>query len=142
MDPSSGIGTVGAGWEKITCRIGVGELVGDEITGIAITFDKPASSGSYLACFDDILISAANNSPTAIDKAPVREKNQYLFTRNQTLVFNADALNSNVKIYDISGKLLSDFILVSTEVPVNMGKGIYIVKVSNKQGVYSQKIIL
>ncbi|MCK7532003.1 MAG: hypothetical protein MZV63_13750 [Marinilabiliales bacterium] len=72
---------------------------------------KPASSGSYLAYFDDILISAANNSPTAIDKVPVREKMQCVFTRDQTLVFNADALNSNVKIYDISGKLLSDFIL-------------------------------
>jgi hypothetical protein len=142
MDPSSGIGTVGAGWENITCKIGVGELVGDEITGIAVTFDKPASFGSYLAYFDDILISSRVNGPTAIDKVPVKEKIQYLYTRNQTLVFNAAAINSNVKIYDISGKLLSDFILGSTEVPVNMCKGIYIVKVINKQGVYSQKVIL
>jgi len=142
MDPSAGIGTVGAGWENITCRIGVGELVDDEITGIIITFDQPASSGSYLAYFDDILISIRKDGPNDIDEVQDKEKIQYVFSRNQALVFKAAALNSNVKIYDISGRLLSDFVLGSNEVPVNLRNGVYIVKVTNKQGVYSQKIIL
>lgn len=142
MDPSLGIGTVGAGWENITCQIGLGELVGDEITGIIITFDKPASTGSYLAYFDDIFISTTKESPNAIDEVQNEDKIPYIFLRNQTLVFNAAALNSIVKIYDISGKLLSYFVLRSSEIPVNLGIGIYFVMVINKQGVYSQKIIL
>jgi hypothetical protein len=142
MDPCSGIGTVGAGWENITCQIGVGELVGDEISGIIITFDKPASAGLYLAYFDDIFISTRKDIPNAIDEVQNEEKIQYIFSRNQTLVFNAAALNSIVKIYDISGRLLSDFVLVSTEVPINLRNGIYIVMVITKQGVCSKKIIL
>ena len=142
MDPFSGSGTVGAGWENITCQIGVGELVGDEITGIIITYDKPASTGSYLAYFDDIFISTRQESPNAINEVQNKEKIQYFFLRNRTLVFNTAALNSIIKIYDISGRLLSDFILGSTEVPINLRNGLYIVMVINKQGVYSQKIIL
>ena len=142
MDPSSGIGTVGAGWENIKCLIGVGELVGDEITGIIITYDKPASSGSYLAYFDDIFISTRDDVYNAIDEVQDKEKIKFVFLRNKSLVFNADGLDSIVRIYDISGKLLSDFVLESTEVPINQGNGIYIVMMINKQGVYSQKIIL
>jgi hypothetical protein len=141
MDPSSGIGTVGAGWENIKCLIGVGELVGDEITGIIITFDKPASAGSYLAYFDDIFISTRDDVYNAIDEVQDKEKIKFVFLRNKMLVFKDAALNSIVRIYDISGKLLSDFVLESTEVPINQGNGIYIVVMINKQGVYSQKII-
>jgi len=142
MDPSSGVGTAGAGWENVTCVIGVGELVGDEITGIIISFDKPASSGSYLAYFDDIFISTRKDSYNAIDEVNNEEKVQYLYTRNQTLVFNAALINSLIRIYDISGRLLTDFVLESTEKQINLRNGVYIVMVINKQGVYSQKIIL
>jgi hypothetical protein len=142
MDPSSGIGTVGAGWENITCQIGVGELVGDEITGIIITFDQPASAGSYLAYFDDIFISTGKDFPNAIDEVQNKEKNQFVFSRNRMLVFNTAALNSIVKIFDISGRLLSDFVLGSIEVPINLPHGLYIVAIKNKQGIFSQKIIL
>jgi hypothetical protein len=142
MDPSSGIGTVGAGWENITCLIGVGELVGDEITGIIITFDKPVSEGSYLAYFDDILIATKKESATGINEFKNEDDIFHIYSRNQTLVFNAAALNSTVRIYDISGKLISDFVLRSTEVPLSVSNGIFIVKVINQQSVYSQKIIL
>jgi len=142
MDPINGIGAVGAGWQKIACRIGVGELVGDEITGIAITFDKPVSAGSYLAYFDDILISTMSEGPNTIDEIPAKEKTQFVYTGNQSLVFNETSLNSTVKIYDISGKLHADFVLRTIEVPVKLGKGIYIVVLINKQGIFSQKIIL
>ncbi|MCX6335602.1 MAG: T9SS type A sorting domain-containing protein [Bacteroidia bacterium] len=142
MDPSSGIGRVGVGWENITCKIGEGELVGDEITGILITYDKPASSGSYLAYFDDIFISTREDAYNAIEEVHDKEKVQYVFSGNQRLIFDAAVLNSTIKIYDISGKLVADFVLGSIEVPVNLINGIYIVMMINKQRVYSQKIIL
>ncbi len=142
MDPSSGTGTVGGGWENITCMLGVGELIGDEITGIVITYDKPSSNGSFQAYFDDVFISTSKESPNAVDEVYNEEIIQYFYVRNQTLVFKDAALNSIIKIYDISGKLLSDFLLERTEVPLNMRNGIYVVVVIDKQGVYSQKIIL
>jgi hypothetical protein len=142
MDPSAGIGTVGFGWENFTCQIGFGELIGDEITGISIAFDKAASSGSYLAYFDDILISIKKDNSTDIAVLKNNETSPYVSSINQTLCFKNIAINSNVKIYDLSGRLLSDFILNNTEVPANLRKGIYLVKVINKQGVYDQKIIL
>jgi hypothetical protein len=142
MDPSSGIGTAGAGWENIRCLIGVGELVSDTITGILITFDQLSSAGSYLAYFDDIFISTGDDFPNSIDEVQNKEKIQFVFSTNKTLVFNDAALNSIVKIYDISGRLLSDFVLGSTEVPINLRQGIYIIMLINKQGEFSQKIIL
>ena len=142
MAPSVGIGTVGNGWENVTCQIGVGDLIGDEISGICIVYDKPSSSGSYLAYFDDILISIKKDNSTDMAALKNNERFQYVSSINQTLSFKNIALNSNVKIYDLSGRLLSDFILNNTEVPANLRKGIYLVKVVNKQGVYNQKIIL
>ncbi|MCK7536717.1 MAG: hypothetical protein MZV63_40015 [Marinilabiliales bacterium] len=87
MDPSSGIGRVGAGWENITCKIGEGELVGDEITGIIITYDKPASSGSYLAYFDDIFISTREDAYNAIEEVQDKEKVQYVSSRKPDACF-------------------------------------------------------
>ena len=142
MDPSSGIGRVGAGWEKITCKIGEGELVGDEITGILITYDKPESSGSYLAFFDDIFISTREDTYNAIEDVPDRYEYQFVFLRNRKLVFDDSILNSTIKIYDISGRLVSDFLLLNTEVPVNMKNGIYIIMAVKKGKVYSRKIFL
>jgi hypothetical protein len=142
MDPASGIGTPDAGWENVICKIGLGDLVGDEITGIIITYDKPASSGSYLAYFDDILISTKMETTVSIDELQSEKSNQYIFTRNNTLVFNESALNSRIKIYDLSGKLLSDFILGSIEITSNLTKGLYIILVINNKGVYGQKVIL
>lgn len=142
MAPSVGIGSVGNGWENITCQIGVGELPGDEITGIVISYDKPELSGSYLAYFDDILISVKKDNSTAIASKQNAKIIQYISTRNKVLIFNNVDLNSIVKIYDLSGKLLSDLVLSHAELPSNFVKGIYLVKVINKQGVYIQKIIL
>lgn len=141
MAPSTGIGTVGNGWENVTCQIGDGELIGDEITGIFIVYDKPAS-GSYLAYFDDILLSTKEISSATLP--PV--KNSQLFptitTRNNALIFKNIPINSKIKVYDLSGKQLTEFVLNKTEVSTNLRKGIYLIQVQNKQEVYHQKIIL
>ncbi|HXA02641.1 MAG TPA: carbohydrate-binding protein, partial [Cytophagaceae bacterium] len=58
MTPAVARGRIGS-WQKFTCQIGVGELIGDTITGIIIGYDNPSTSGSYTAYFDDIIIEDA-----------------------------------------------------------------------------------
>lgn len=142
MAPSVGIGTVGNGWENVSCQIGVGELLGDEISGISIAFDKPASSVSYLAYFDDILISIKKDNPTVLAVIKNNQILQFVTSGSQSLIFNNIRLNSHVKVYNISGKLLSEFVLNNKEVPTDLRNGIYLIQVINNQGIYSQKIIL
>ena len=55
MTPSVARGAIGT-WQQFTCQIGTGELVGDVITGIVIGYDHPATSGSYAAYIDDVII--------------------------------------------------------------------------------------
>ena len=141
MAPSAGIGTVGNGWENVTCQIGLGELLGDEISGICIVYDKPALSGSYLAYFDDILISIKKDNSTGLEPIKNDQLLPFVTSKNRTLIFNNIHLNSHVKVYDISGRLLSEFVLNSTEVPMDLRNGIYLVQVINNQGTYNQKII-
>jgi hypothetical protein len=58
MSPAIGRGTVGV-WQKFTCQIGVGELIGEVITGILVGYEHPSTTGSYTAYFDDIIIEDA-----------------------------------------------------------------------------------
>lgn len=58
MHPNVGRGTVGS-WQKFSCQIGKGELIGDEITGISIAYDNAALNGVFTAYFDDIIIEDA-----------------------------------------------------------------------------------
>ncbi len=141
MDPSSGIGTPGAGWEQTICIFGSGELLGDEITGIVVTYDKPSANGSFEAFFDDIYITVSDTFPVSVEKIRAGEQNIYVYQRNQALVFDETFLNSMVKIYDFSGKLVADFILDRYEVPVNMRDGIYIIVISLGNKFYRQKIL-
>ena len=142
MDPSSGIGTPGNGWEQTICRIGTGELAGDEITGIVITYDKPSHAGSFNAFFDDIYITSREPFPVSISEVDTGEPDQYVYRRNQILVFDDSVINSIIKIYDYSGKLVADFLLDKSEVPVNLRTGIYIIMILREKEVYRQKIII
>lgn len=142
MAPSVGIGAVGNNWENVTCLIGSGELIGDEITGICILYDKPASSGSYLAYFDDILISIKKDNSTALTLPKDNQRLSLVKSGNGKLIFGQIPMESRIKIYDLSGKLLSEFVLNKTEVQTNLKQGIYLVQVINKEGIYNQKIIL
>jgi hypothetical protein len=141
MAASAGIGTVGNGWENIICQIGAGELIGDEISGICIVYDKPAS-GSYLAYFDDLLISTKEISSAALSPLKNSKVLPTITSRNRALIFTNVPVNSVVKVYDLSGKRLSEFVLKTSEVTTNLRNGVYLIQVINKQGVYNQKIIL
>jgi len=66
MNPSQARGTIGT-WEKFTCQIGMGELVGDVLTGIIIGYDHPSTSGSYEAYFDDIIVEDALAVTSVLD---------------------------------------------------------------------------
>ncbi|SFE34875.1 Por secretion system C-terminal sorting domain-containing protein [Chitinophaga sp. CF118] len=70
MHPSTARGTVGA-WEKFSCQIGKGELIGDEINGIIIAYDNPSLNGNFTAYFDDIIIEDAKDTTTTTTKAPI-----------------------------------------------------------------------
>jgi len=67
MNPKNPRGTVGM-WEKITCQIGHDELVGDQITGIAIAYDHPETNGTFTAWFDDIIIE--NSTELYVNQLP------------------------------------------------------------------------
>ena len=58
MTPSIARGMIGT-WQKFSSQIGVGQLIGDTITGIIIGYDHPSTSGSFTAYFDDIIIDDA-----------------------------------------------------------------------------------
>ncbi len=58
LTPAIARGTIGV-WEKFTCQLGAGELIGDVLTGILIGYDHPSASGNYTAYFDDIIVEDA-----------------------------------------------------------------------------------
>lgn len=55
MTPAVARGAIGT-WQQFICQIGTGELVGDVITGIVIGYDHPATSGSFAAYIDDVIV--------------------------------------------------------------------------------------
>ncbi|GAA3950229.1 T9SS type A sorting domain-containing protein [Chitinophaga oryziterrae] len=69
MHPGTARGTIGA-WEKFTCQIGKGELIGDEINSIIVAYANPSLSGSFSAYFDDIIVEDAIDS-SVTTKAPI-----------------------------------------------------------------------
>lgn len=61
MDASIPRGNIN-NWQKFTCQIGKGELIGDTITGLVVAYDKPVLNGNFIAYFDDIIIEDAIDS--------------------------------------------------------------------------------
>lgn len=141
MQAATGKGTVGKGYEQFVCEIGKGELLDDKITEIRIAYDKAATSDSYLAYFDDILITTEELSvPTSITE--FQEKESRIFVANNTLNFMNTPLHSEVTIYTVSGVAVKTFQLESFRVPVNLTNGVYLVRVKSGNEFYSQKIVI
>ncbi|MBI3883492.1 MAG: carbohydrate-binding protein [Sphingobacteriales bacterium] len=65
MSPTIARGTIGS-WQKFTCQIGKGELIGDTIVGIVVGYDHPAASGSITAYIDDIIIEDATDTSAPV----------------------------------------------------------------------------
>ena len=141
MHPGLARGTVGGDFEEFTCVIGMGELVGDEITGIVVAYDKAAASGSYTAYFDNILI-ATDAFNTSIKSTNPKKIANRILVENNVLNFKDFASNSDVVIYSITGTAIKSFKINSIRVPINLPSGIYIVAIKSERSIYSQKVVI
>lgn len=141
MHPGLARGTVGGDFEQFTCEIGKGELLGDEITGIVVAYNKSAASGSYTAFFDDIHITTEGLN-TSIESTYPEKTNNRIYVENNVLNFKDFETNSEVVIYTIAGSAIKSFKLNSNRVPVNLPSGVYIVSTKSERSIYSQKIVI
>lgn len=141
MNPATGHGKTGAGYEQFVCEIGKGELTGDKIGAIIVSYNKGADSDSYLAYFDDILLTTENISiPTGIS---AHQKTEYRITvANQILRFINIPVHSEITIYNVTGAVMKAFLLEDYQVPVRLKTGIYLITVSSGRELYSQKIVI
>jgi hypothetical protein len=141
MQPATPHGTAGNGYEQFVCEIGKDELVGDVITEIIVSYNKAASSGSYTAYFDDVLISTEDNSlPTGV--RIFRKNENRIFVDINTLNFTDTPLHSQVTIYSVSGMKMNSFQLERNSIPIRLTNGIYIVTTELGNKFYSQKIVV
>lgn len=133
-------GTVGAGFEQFVCEIGKGELIGDKISAILISYKKEGS-GSFSAFFDDVLLSTETVSvPT---HAQVFSENApFVFESKGDLHFQNIPLNSDIKIYNASGVPVKFFRLRSPLEPVRLSNGMYIIAAKSENCLFTQKIII
>ncbi len=141
MHPATGRGTVGQGYEHFVCEIGKGELVNDTITAIIISYDKAATSASFNAYIDDILITTDDLTSSVIDFRAAEQRNRIYFSGNH-LHFTDTPMHSQVTIYNISGVALQSFKLESTRVPVQLPLGVYVVTTQLGREFNAQKIII
>lgn len=141
MNPATGHGKTGAGYEQFVCDIGKGELIGDRVTAIIVSFNKGAGSDSYLAYFDDILLTTDSIVlPTGIS---YHEKNENRITVvNQTLRFINFPLHSDITIYSVTGAALKTFHLEDSLAPVQLKTGVYLITVTSGNQFYSQKVVM
>ncbi len=141
MHPSTGHGTPGHGYEQFVCEIGKGELVNDSITAIIFSYNKAATSGSFTAYLDDVLITTGDISSSVRDYWVSEQRNRIYFSGN-TLHFNDTPIHSQVTIYNISGVALKSFKLESSQIPVQLPFGVYVVTTESEGNFYAQKIFI
>ncbi len=138
---STGRGIVDKGYEQFVCEIGKGDLLNDSITAIVVSYDKAAASGSFNAYLDDILITTGDPSSSIGFSEISVQRNRIYFSGN-SLHFEDTPIHSQVTIYNISGVALKTFTLQSSQVPVQLPVGVYVVTTESKSGFYGQKIIV
>jgi len=146
MNPSSGHGTAGVGWEQFTCQFGNGTLLGDTITGIVIVYDH-SGPGAYSAYFDDFLIEEGQDTPTAI-KSPERNGNKFtVFPIPSHGLYNLKMELSGeylMIVYDSSGNLLMNRKSNNTLEVIDLtsySAGIYILRILSDKDNYVQKLV-
>lgn len=139
LHPATGRGKTGDSYQQFVCEIGQGELLGDKITAIVISYNKAASSDSYTAYFDDLLITTENISVSTGITEFTKKENRVFFA-NRALNFVDLPLHSEVTIYTISGVAAGTFQLNSNRIPICLPSGIYLVSVRSKNNIYTQKV--
>jgi hypothetical protein len=99
MNPGTARGTIGT-WQKFTCQIGKGELIGDEINAIIIGYNNPSVSGNFTTWFDDIIIEDAADSSS--NKAPIGSSisltngGLYVSSENGTAAMNCNRTSAGI----------------------------------------------
>ncbi len=141
MHPETGRGNVGQGYEQFVCEIGAGELINDTITAIIVSYDKAATSGSYTAWLDDILITTGD-LPSSVREFTAKEQRTQIHFSGNNLHFINTPMHSQVTIYNISGVALKSFRLESSQVPVQLPFGVYVVTTESGSDFHVQKVII
>jgi hypothetical protein len=141
MDPSTGRGAVGQGYEQFVCEVGKGELVNDTITAIIVSYDKASASDSYNAWLDDILITTGDLPSSVREFAETELKKRIYFSGN-SLHFSDTPLYSRVTVYNISGVAIRSFRFNGSQVPVQLPFGIYVVTTESEKDFYAQKVFI
>ena len=141
LTASKGRGNTGAGYEQFICEIGKGELIGDRITAIIVAYDKGADSGSFLAWFDDILLTTQDISTLTGFSTHKKIENR-IIASNQTLNFVNIGPHSEVTIYSITGAVIKTFHPEDTRIQVQLKTGIYLVTVTSGKEFWSQKVVI
>jgi hypothetical protein len=138
-------GTVGAGWEKFTCNLGDGPLLGDTIVGIILNYET-TGTGAFEAYFDDFLIEEGqaldikDNSESIVSKIAV-------YPNPSTGLFNFENLSNKevqITIYSINGELIKNSKSDATNVSLDLSNkpnGIYLLNIKDGDNNYTQKLI-
>jgi hypothetical protein len=145
MKASTAHGTVGAGWEKFTCNLGDGPLLGDTIVGITLNYET-TGTGAFEAYFDDFLIEEGqaldikDNSESIVTKIAV-------YPNPSTGLFNFENLSNKevqITIYSINGELIKNSKSDATNVSLDLSNkpnGIYLLNIKDGDNNYTQKLI-
>jgi hypothetical protein len=141
MDAKTGRGSVDYGYEQFVCEIGKGELVNDVITAIIVSYDQAATSASFNAYIDDVLITTGDLHLSVGDVRTSEQKNRIYYSGNN-LHFIDTPMHSEVTIYNISGVGVKSFRLESPQVAVQLPFGVYVVTTRSGSDFNAQKIII
>ena len=142
MNSVTARGNVNAGFEQFICEIGKGELLGDEIIAITITYDKASTAGSFAAYIDDVLL-ATNISlfPTNTGSYNKnKKKEQRIGVERNVLDFRDFKQGAEILVHDITGRAIKSFRLTSNRVKMDLPDGVYIVAVKSTNEAYTQKV--
>ena len=99
---------------------------------------------AYLAEGKAEIISAAEATPivtgtTAI--STINADNTNIYYANKNLVIQTDEQIKNVEVYTVAGQKVFTASTASTNIPLNLKTGVYVVKVQTDSGYFTKKVI-
>ena len=145
MSASTPHGAVGAGWEKFTCDLGNGALLGETIVGITLNYEA-TGTGSFEAYFDDFLIE----EPQSLDVNTATESivsKIAVYPNPSTGQFNFENLSNKeveISVYSLSGILIQNSKSEATNVSIDLSNkpnGVYLLNIKYGNTNYIQKLI-